>query len=82
VFGSRGCEAGWGAGESYGFSGRESYEVYGVDEKCDLSVAAGVEWGAYVAGSWVDGYRDALQYGDYADVGVYDFGGVCEEVGI
>jgi len=29
----------------------------------------------------MDGNRNALQYGDYADVGVYDFGGECEEVG-
>jgi len=81
VFGTRGCEVGWRAGESFGFFGRESFEVYGVDAECDLSVTVGVERGAYVTGSWVDGYRNALQYGDYANSGFYDFGGVCKEVG-
>jgi len=33
---------------------------------------------AYLAGSWVDEYRHALRYGNYADSCVYDFGGVCE----
>lgn len=83
MFGARGCEAGGCARESFDFFRRRSFEVCGVGAERGLSFAFGAKWGANFAGSWVDGYRNALRYGDYADFGVYDFGGLCEgEVGI
>jgi hypothetical protein len=43
-----------------------------------LSVPSRIERRAYFAGIGVDGYRNALRYGDYANAGFYDFGGMRE----
>jgi len=82
MFGTRGGKASRSARQSDGFSGSRPIKIYGTCAKCYLSIATRLERRAYLAGSWMDGYRYALRYGDYADVGVYDFGGECEgEVG-
>ena len=80
--GTRSGEAGWSAGKPDGFSGLRPFQIHGTCAKRHLSVAAWLKRRTYFAGSWVDGYKHALRYRNYADSCVHDFSGVREgEVG-
>jgi len=76
MLGSRGCEASRSAGQSDGFFGFRPLQIHRDCAERHLSFSAWFEQCAYLAGSWVDGYRHALRHRNYADSCVYDFGGM------